>query len=88
MVQDVPTGLLIDGSWRNPGDRMEVLDPAHETVIAAVADAGVDEGLDAVAAAHAAGVIHRDLKPANLIACRREPAVRVLDFGLSKAREP
>ncbi len=43
---------------------------------------------EAIAAAHAAGVVHRDLKPANLIACRREPAVRVLDFGLSKVREP
>jgi serine/threonine-protein kinase len=42
---------------------------------------------DALAAAHAAGVIHRDIKPSNLIATPREPAVRILDFGLSKAGE-
>ncbi|HEY6414653.1 MAG TPA: aldehyde dehydrogenase family protein, partial [Acidimicrobiales bacterium] len=54
-LDDAPSGLLIDGAWRDARDRIEVLDPAYETVIAAVADAGVEEGLDAVAAAHAAG---------------------------------
>src|SRR5215469_13978199 len=34
--------------------------------------------------AHERGVIHRDLKPANVIAASR---VKVLDFGLAKARE-
>jgi succinate-semialdehyde dehydrogenase/glutarate-semialdehyde dehydrogenase len=54
-VDDVPSGLLIGGSWGESGDWIEVLDPAHETVVAAVADAGIDEGLEAVAAAHTAG---------------------------------
>ena len=38
--------------------------------------------LDAVAAAHAAGVIHRDLKPANVFVTLS--AVKLLDFGISK----
>jgi serine/threonine-protein kinase len=44
----------------------------------------------ALAAAHAEGIVHRDLKPSNVFLCRRdeggEPLVKVLDFGLSKAR--
>ena len=43
--------------------------------------------LDAVAAAHAAGVIHRDLKPGNVfITLTPSPAVKLLDFGISKVR--
>jgi len=40
---------------------------------------------DALAAAHATGVVHRDLKPANIFVVNQNPlTIKILDFGIAK----
>jgi hypothetical protein len=45
------------------------------------------QACEAVAEAHAAGIVHRDVKPANLFLttdASRMPCVKIFDFGISK----
>jgi succinate-semialdehyde dehydrogenase / glutarate-semialdehyde dehydrogenase len=56
VLDAVPNGLLVGGRWRDSasGRRLDVEDPATGDVIARVADAGVEDGDAALAAAAAA----------------------------------
>lgn len=58
--------------------------PVRVEIVARVAEA--------LAAAHAVGVLHKDLKPANILivdgADAAAPSIRLLDFGSGRALEP
>jgi serine/threonine protein kinase len=68
-------------------DLAQVLEQRGPPPVADVVD-WVMQALEAIAQAHALGVVHRDLKPSNLFLARRQDGtsqVKVLDFGISKA---
>jgi succinate-semialdehyde dehydrogenase / glutarate-semialdehyde dehydrogenase len=56
-IASVPTDLFIGGKWvkGSTGKRIDVLDPSTGMAIAAVADANVEDALEAVRVAHDAG---------------------------------
>ncbi|HEY4183434.1 MAG TPA: serine/threonine-protein kinase [Polyangia bacterium] len=73
---------LLEG--QNLRDHLETHGPMSLPDVVAV----VEQVASALAAAHARGIVHRDLKPENIhmlpVAGRKEPFVKVLDFGISK----
>lgn len=56
-IGTIPTALFIGGKWQpgSTGNQIDVIDPSTGDVIAAIADASIEDGLDAVRHAHEAG---------------------------------
>lgn len=77
-------GLMFLAMEYVPGQTLrEVIDAEGALTPRAAIDIMVPV-LDALAAAHKAGIIHRDIKPENVI-LREDGAVKVADFGLARA---
>jgi serine/threonine protein kinase len=92
VVRVFDVGALEDGA---PYIAMEYLQGADlGQVLVARGRLAAEEAIDyllqaceALAEAHAAGVVHRDLKPGNLFLAQRvdgQQLIKVLDFGISK----
>ena len=75
IVMELISGRSLEAILRDDGP----LDPDRAAGIAA-------RVADALAAAHAAGIVHRDIKPANVMVAE-DGSVKVLDFGIARAMD-
>jgi eukaryotic-like serine/threonine-protein kinase len=76
MVLEYLDGIDL-GAWVDRHGRMPVMEAVDVIV----------QACDALAQAHALGIVHRDIKPSNLFVTTRDNGtrcVKVIDFGISK----
>lgn len=71
--------LIDGGSVRELIDRAGRLPPQVAAIL-------VDQLLDALGTAHAAGILHRDIKPANAMVTK-DGKLKLVDFGIAKSQE-
>ncbi|WP_405622602.1 protein kinase domain-containing protein [Streptomyces sp. NBC_00076] len=76
IIMELVDGPSLDGVLRERG----TLDPREAAGIGA-------EVMDALVAAHRAGVLHRDVKPGNIL-LDRSGRVVLTDFGIAKVEDP
>ena len=76
LVMEMLRGASVESLWERAAGRLPV--PA----VLAVAE----QLLDVLASAHDKRIVHRDVKPANLFALR-DGTLKVLDFGIARARD-
>ena len=76
LVMELLEGAEVENLSQRGGGRMAPL----------VASAIIVQLLDVLEAAHAKGIVHRDIKPANLFVTR-DGTLKVLDFGIARARD-
>lgn len=69
-----------------PGRPLSALLQGGEPIPPATAADLVAQAADAIAAAHAMGIVHRDVKPANLLVTP-EGTVKITDFGIARAAD-
>ena len=69
-----------------PGQPLSALLRRDEPMPPATAMALVAQAADAIAAAHALGIVHRDVKPANLLVTP-DGKVKITDFGIARAAD-
>ena len=85
-VDVTPDGRLYQALERVDGQSLEAALEGGRTLPAGIVARLGATLADALAAAHAHGVIHRDVKPGNIMLTAEPPGCRLLDFGLAKLR--
>jgi serine/threonine-protein kinase len=86
-ISQLPSGLPFLVMEYLEGRDLDAMITTHGPLPISMAAAYVLEACEAIAEAHAMGMVHRDLKPSNLFCVQGaggSSTIKVLDFGISK----